>query len=117
MSVLVVAEHIRGQIRDVTKELVTAAGDLGGPVAVALIARDPGALQSQVELEGVDEIVRVQVEPDEFENDVYQAALEALIAERQPRAVLAGFTVNSMGFAPAVAVKLGLGYASDVFAL
>ena len=50
--------------------------------------------------------------PEEFENDVYQAALEALIAERKPDAVLLGFTVNSMGFAPAVAAKLGLGFAS-----
>jgi electron transfer flavoprotein alpha subunit len=59
----------------------------------------------------------VPVEQEEFENDVYQAALESLLAERKPDAVLLGFTVNSMGYAGAVAAKLGLGFASDVFAI
>ena len=67
--------------------------------------------------DGVDEVVHVPVERDEFENDVYQAALESLLAEREPEVVLLGFTVNSMGYAGAVAAKLGLGFASDVFAV
>ena len=112
---LVVAEHLQGKVRDVTRELVTAARELGGPVAVAVIARDPSRFD--VDLEGVDEIVSVHVDQEEFENDVYQEALEALIAERQPDAVLLGFTVNSMGYGPAVAAKLGLGFASDVHGL
>lgn len=116
-GVLVVAEHLRGQVRPVTLELVTAAKDVGGPVTVGVIAKDPSALTGQVDVQGVDEIATVAVEAEEFENDVYQAALEAVIAERQPDAVLLGFTVNSMDFAPAVATKLGLGYASDVFAV
>jgi electron transfer flavoprotein alpha subunit len=113
MSVLVVAEHLQGRVRDVTFELVTAARALGGPVTVAVIG--PDALD--VNREGVDEIVHVRAEQAEFENDVYQHALEALIEERQPQAVLLGFTVNSMGYAAAVAAKLGLGFASDVFAV
>ena len=35
MSVLVVAEHLRGQVRDVTRELITAGRELG-PVTVAV---------------------------------------------------------------------------------
>jgi electron transfer flavoprotein alpha subunit len=115
LSVLVVAEQLRGRLRDVTRELVTAAQELDGPVALAVIGREPARFDAG--LAGVDEIVQVDVEPDEFENDVYQAAVETLIRERRPRVVLAGFTVNSMGFAAAVAVKLGLGFASDVHAL
>jgi electron transfer flavoprotein alpha subunit len=112
---LIVAEHLRGAVRDVTGELVTAARQLGNPVALAVIARDPSRLD--VTFEGVDEIVAVSVEQEEFENDVYQHALEALIAERQPGVVLLGFTVNSMGYGPAVAAKLDLGFASDVHGL
>jgi electron transfer flavoprotein alpha subunit len=115
MSVLVVAEHLRGQVRDVTFELIAAGRELGGPLAVAVIGADPGALD--VNRAGVDEVVHVQVEQAEFENDVYQHALEALIAERRPRVILLGFTVNSLGYGPAVATKLGLGFASDVFAV
>ena len=113
MSVLVIAEHLQGEVRDVTYELVTAARALGGPVTVAVIAPEP----LDVNREGVDEIVHVSVEQAEFENDVYQRALERLIEEREPQAVLLGFTVNSMGYAAAVAAKLGLGFASDVFAV
>jgi electron transfer flavoprotein alpha subunit len=115
MSVLVVAEQLQGRVRDVTYELVTAARALGGPVAVAAIGSDPALLD--VNRVGVDEVVHVRVEQREFENDVYQAALERLIAERRPDVVLLGFTVNSMGYAAAVAAKLGLGFASDVFAV
>ncbi|NUR75747.1 MAG: electron transfer flavoprotein subunit alpha/FixB family protein [Thermoleophilia bacterium] len=112
MSVLVVAEQLQGRVRDVTYELVSAAQGLDGPVTVAVIGGAP-----EIDRAGVDEVVHVQVAQAEFENDVYQAALERLIAERSPRVVLLGFTDNSMGYGPAVATKLGLGFASDVFAV
>jgi electron transfer flavoprotein alpha subunit len=115
VSVLVVAEQLRGQLRDVTRELVTAAQELEGPVALAVIAHEPARIDAGIA--GVDEIVQVDAEANEFENDVYQQAVEALIRERRPSVVLAGFTVNSMGYAAAVAVKLGLGFASDVHAV
>jgi electron transfer flavoprotein alpha subunit len=114
---LVIAEHLRGRLRDVTRELVTAARDLPRPVCVAIIAADPGPLADEADLQGVEEIVSVRAGGDEFENDVYREALEALLAGRQPEVVLTGFTVNSMGYAPAVAAKLALGFASDVFAV
>jgi electron transfer flavoprotein alpha subunit len=117
MSVLVVAEHMRGEMKESTLELITAARELGGPVAVAVIAKDPSALVSAVDVDGVDEVIAVPVEQDEFENDVYQRAVEALIGERRPRVTLLGFTVASMGYGAAVATKLGLGFASDVFAV
>jgi electron transfer flavoprotein alpha subunit len=115
VSVLVVAEQVRGQVRDVTYELVSAGKQLGGPVAVAAIGPDPGAFD--LKRAGVDEIVNVKVEAAEFESDVYQQVVEKLIADRKPDVVLVGFTVSSIGYAPAVAAKLGLGFASDVFSV
>jgi electron transfer flavoprotein alpha subunit len=117
MSVLVVAEHLRGEVRPVTLELVSAAKELGGPVAVAVIGNDPGSLADAVNVEGVDEVLAVAVAHEEFENDVYQQALEQVLSERDFDVVLLGFTVNSMGYGPAVATKLGLGFASDVFSI
>lgn len=113
MSVLVIAEHIRGQVREVTRELITAGRELG-PVTVAVIGQDPASLVDAVDIDGVAEVVTVTIGGAEFENDAYQAAVEALIADRKPRVTLLGFTVNSMGYGPAAAVKLGLGFASDV---
>ena len=117
MTVLIVAEHLRGQVRPITFELVSAAKELGEETAVALIAKDPAAIADQVDVEGVKEIVSVKVEQEEFENDVYCQTVEQLISDRSPDVVLVGFTVNGMGYAPALAAKLGIGFASDVFAL
>jgi electron transfer flavoprotein alpha subunit len=117
MSVLIIAEHLRGQVRPITLELVSAAKALGEETAVAVIAKDPAAIADQVDVEGVNEIVSVKVDQDEFENDVYREAVEQLISDRSPDVVLVGFTINSMGFAPALAAKLGIGFASDVFGL
>jgi electron transfer flavoprotein alpha subunit len=83
----------------------------GGPVTVAAIGADGlGAA-------GVDEIVTVATPTEHFEAHVHAAALEALIEQQQPSVVLVGHTIDSLGFGPAVAVKLGLGFASDVTAL
>ena len=52
-----------------------------------------------------------------FEAHVHADALEALIEQESPALVLLGHTIDSLGFGPAVAAKLGLGFASDVTAL
>jgi electron transfer flavoprotein alpha subunit len=117
LSVLIVAEQLRGELRPITLELITAARSLEGPVAVALIAQDPSALADAVNVAGVDEILSAKVDQPEFENDVYQQAVEQLIRDRDPQVVLMGFSINSMGYGPALAAKLGTGFASDVFAV
>ena len=117
MKALVVAEHVRGELRPITLELISAARSLGGRVEVAVIAADPSSYTDAVNVEGVDEILAVRVDRDEFENDVYQQVVEQLTAERSPDVVLLGFTVSSMGYGPALAAKLGTGFASDVFAV
>ena len=117
MSVLIVAEHRRGKVRPITLEMVSAAKELGDETVLALIAKDPAAMADQVDVEGVDEIVSVRVEQEHFENDVYREAVEQLVSARSPGVVLVGFSIDSMGFAPALAAKLGLSFASDVFAL
>src|SRR4029079_1392783 len=78
-GILVIAEHLRGQVRPVTLELVSVAKELGDETAVAVIANDPASLADQVDVDGVAEIVSVKVDQDEFENDVYREAVEQLI--------------------------------------
>src|SRR6185312_16181385 len=69
MSVLIIAEHLHGQVRPITLELVSAAKALDDETALAVIAKDPAAIADQVDVEGVNEIVSVKVDQDEFEND------------------------------------------------
>jgi len=117
-GVLVVAEARRGELRDITLELIGAGGVIaeaaGGRLAVAVIASDAGLHADRVRCEGVDEVLAVTSPGEHFEAHFVAHALETLIEQEQPSVVLTGFTIDSMGFAPAVAARLGLGFASDV---
>jgi electron transfer flavoprotein alpha subunit len=117
-GVIVVAETRRGELRPVTLELIGAARALSeqgaGPVAVALIGADAEAHARQVALVGVQDVLLVPTPAPQFEAHVTQAALEALVQRRSPSVVLAGHTIDSLGFAPALAARAGLGFASNV---
>ena len=120
-GILVVAEARRGELREVSFELVGAAlalkPEAGGPLAVALIDAAAPALAPALAVDGVDEVLTVAAPLANFEAHVWGRALAALIEARQPALVLVGHTIDSMGFAPAVAARAGLGFASDVVAL
>jgi electron transfer flavoprotein alpha subunit len=114
---IVIAEHLRGGVRDVTAELVTAAGALGEPVAVAVLGSAAAALADAVDLVGVAEILTVDVPSDGMDGDLWRRAIAALIAARSPRTVLVAHSADGMAFAPAVAAAGGHGFASDVVSL
>ena len=120
-GILVVAEARRGELRDVSLELIGAARTVkdaaGGRLAVAVVAADPGEHAQALALDGVDEVLTVTSPAPHFEAHVAQRALEALVESERPALVLAGHTIDSLGFAPAVAVSADLGFASDVVAL
>jgi len=119
-GILIIAEQRRGELRPGTLELVTAAQGVrrsGQKVAVALIAESPQALVPAVSVAGVDEIVTVKVAVREFDPDVIEAAVQALIEARQPSLVLLSHSIDAFGYAAAVAARHGYGFASDVFGL
>jgi electron transfer flavoprotein alpha subunit len=120
-GILVVAETRRGELRDVSLELVSATraalDGAAGRVTVAAIGADADRFASELAADGVDEVVTVSAPMEHFEAHVWQRALESLIGSERPALVLLGHTVDSLGYAPAVAARLGLGFASDVTAI
>ena len=121
-GILILAEHRRGVLRDATLEAIGAAGELkaalGGPLTVLVIAADPGSFVGAVSLGAVDEVITVtRPDAETFEPHVYEAVLKAVIAARAPSLVVMPHSVDSFALAPAVAVSLGLGFATDVFGL
>jgi electron transfer flavoprotein alpha subunit len=117
-GILVIAEQRRGELRPVSLELVSAAQGLRGsgePVEVALLAPDPGRLIGALSIAGVDEIVTVQTAAAEFDPDTFESAIGALISARCPSVVLVAHSVDSFGYAAALAARQGLGFATDVF--
>jgi electron transfer flavoprotein alpha subunit len=118
-GILVVAEHRQGELRAATLELVTAAQALRrGPddaVTAVVVAADPDRYVASLSVAGLDEIVTARVAAPEFDPDSYAAVVGALIAARQPRVVLLLHSVDSMGYAAALAAGTGVGFATDVF--
>ena len=116
-GILVMAESRRGELREVSLELIGAALTLkdqaGGRVAVAIAGADADEHAQALGVAGVDEVLTVAA-PENFEAHVHEGALETLIEQESPTVVLLGHTIDSLGYGPAVAAKLGLGFASDV---
>jgi electron transfer flavoprotein alpha subunit len=120
-GILIIAEHRRGELRPATLELVSAAQaakrNSTDTIAVALIADEPERFISNVSVAGVDEIVTVKIASRDFDPDAMEAALGALIAARKPALVLVPHSIDSFGYAAALAAKGGFGFATDVFKL
>jgi electron transfer flavoprotein alpha subunit len=120
-GILVIAEVRRGELREVTFELIGAAASLAadgaGQVRVAVVAPDPERLAQSLDCPGVDEILTVRSPLENFEAHLQAAAVSGLIRATAPAVVLAGHTIDSMGFAAAVAATHELGFATDVTAL
>ena len=115
-DVLAVADHRRGELRDVSFELIAAgrelAAETGGDLHVAVISGEVDRFAESLNTPAVDAIHTVDA-GEEFDHDTYAAATEALHADLDPTALLLPNSVNGLDYAPAVADSLGLPYASD----
>ena len=115
-GVLVVADPRRR----VTRELITAAASLRdqgcAPVRVAVLGR-AAAADTADWIGSVDEIIEVRVTREREEGMRSAAAVAAIVDETGPDVVLIGHTPDGIGFAPAVAAQMGLGFAPDVTAV
>lgn len=120
-DILIVSEQRRGILSPTVLEAIGAAKELaaakGGKVLVAVLAGTPSDFTPQLSLPGVDEIIEVALTTPEFQSDVFEETVLALIADRKPAVVLAPHSIDSLGYVPAIAVKGGFGLATDVFGL
>ncbi len=118
-GILVVTEHRKGELRPVSRELVGAATALkastGEPVLVAVIGADTSVYVEALKLEGVDEIITVASAGNDFDPDVYEASVRALIAARTPSLVLLPHSVDTLGYAAPLVVRDGHGFTTDVY--
>ena len=116
MTVLAIAEHRRGELRDVSFELATAGRDLAdatdGDLHLAVIGGAVEAFADRLDREGVD-VVHTIDEGEEFNHDVYVQAVEALYDEVEPDTLLMPNSVNGLDYAPAVANRLSLPLVTD----
>lgn len=117
-GVLVVAEVRRGELREVSLELLTLGAELSkagaGPLRALVVSDQPAGPAEALNVPGVEEVLTVTSPLPEFEAHLQAHAVSEAIGAVAPTLVLAGHTVDSMGFAAAVAAQLDLGFATDV---
>ncbi len=120
-DILVVAEHLEGQVKDITMELIGAAvslkSELDARLVVLVIGDAPELIAESIQCEGPDEIVVVRTDSGHFDPLVYENVVIEVGKELKPQVIMFGHTVNGMACAAAVAARLGSGFASDVFGL
>ncbi|RLA05720.1 MAG: electron transfer flavoprotein subunit alpha/FixB family protein [Gammaproteobacteria bacterium] len=120
-EILVIAEQRRGELIGASLECIAAAVELkqqgDQSVAVCIIAPSPEIFVEQLSAAGVDEIITIKSAQAEFQADEFESTLLSLIGQRQPALVLTAHSIDAWGYAPALAIKGGFGYASDVFAM
>ncbi|SDR34297.1 electron transfer flavoprotein subunit alpha/FixB family protein [Natronobacterium texcoconense] len=115
-DVLAVADHRRGELRDVSYEIVTAgrqlADETGGDLHLAVISGTVDEFAEKLDREGVDVVHTVDY-GEEFNHGVYTQSVTQLYDELAPQYVLTPNSVNGLDYAPAVANELGLSIVTD----
>jgi len=120
MTVLAITEHRRGELRDVSYEVITAgrelADELGGELHLGVISGDVDGFAEDLNRDGVDAIHTVEY-GEEFNHDVYAQAIPQLYEASGADVLLMPNTVNGLDYAPAVADDLDLPLVTDAIAL
>lgn len=120
-GILIVAEHTRGALADLSAEMIGAAltvkGRLGGPVRVLVAGERPDDFVTALDRPGVDEIVLAKTDKPHFDAAIEEEAVIAAALHFEPALILIAHSASGVAFASAVAVCLGSGFAADVFAM
>ena len=116
-EIIVVAEHRRGEMRDVTWEMLSKgrqlAETLGAELGVALLGKGVNSLAEALK----PNVHRVfLIEDDRLEaynSETYEKVLTQILTERKPILTLIGHTSQGMDFAPSLAAHLKMPLAPD----
>jgi electron transfer flavoprotein alpha subunit len=113
-EVLVLVDHLEGEIKKSTYELLTAARALGEPSAVVVgVAGTAGKLADGLKAHGAEKVYVAETHRDDFlspEVDV----LASLVEAKSPAAVLIGVSADGKEIAGRLAVRTGSAWLNDV---
>ena len=120
-EILVVAEHRRGEMREITWEMISKARQLArevaGEVQVTLLGKGVGRFAEELKSKA-DKVLLVEDDRlDHFTSEAYQKVLSGLLTEKRPFLTLMGHTGFGMDLAPSLAASLGMPLATDCIGL
>ena len=116
-EIIVVAEHRRGELRDVTWEMLSKGRDLtesiGGELSVALLGKDVKNMAEALKPK-VNRVLLIEDPRLEYYNsETYEKVLIQVLTERKPVLTMIGHTAQGMDFAPSLATHLKIPLATD----
>ncbi len=116
-EILVTAEHRRGELRDITWEMISKARQLGrlmeAEVSVVLLGREVGHLAEALKPRA-NRVLLIHDDSLEFYNsETYEKILAQLVSDRKPFLTMIGHTAIGIDFAPSLAARLGMPFATD----
>ncbi|MFZ3285433.1 MAG: electron transfer flavoprotein subunit alpha/FixB family protein [Telluria sp.] len=120
-GILVIAEHSRGVLADISSEMLGAACQLkekiGGPLRVLVVGQDLDAIAALLDLPGVDDILLADTGNAHFDAAATEEAAFQAALRQAPALIMIGHCASGMSYASALAVRIGSGFAADVFAI
>ena len=116
-KVLVIAEHLHGQLNAAVAKTVTAAAAIGGEVDVLVLAADPAAVAAQAaQIAGVSRVLTI-ANPANEHAIAQQLAPQIAQAAAGYSHVFGPSTTTGKDLMPAVAALLGVNQVSDLMAV
>ncbi|MEU5877934.1 electron transfer flavoprotein subunit alpha/FixB family protein [Spirillospora sp. NPDC047279] len=113
-EILVLVDHVDGEVKKVSLELLTAARRLGEPAAVWVGPGVEGAKDKLAEYGAAKVYVAADEELTSYVVAPKAALLAQLVGDKSPAAVLVSATAEGKEVAGRLAVKIGSGVLTDV---
>lgn len=120
-GILVLVEHLRGEVRDVTYEMLAKAGSLGAalkqPVS-AVVLEAPGGVTAGKVAGLCDNLIGIEdAGLKDFNAEAYQQVLGDIISSEKPSLVMMAHSALGVDLAPSLAAKTGMPLVSDVIGI
>ncbi|MFD0888123.1 electron transfer flavoprotein subunit alpha/FixB family protein, partial [Streptosporangium algeriense] len=113
-EILVLVEHVEGQVKKVTLELLTLARGLGAPSAVWAGPGYSAEAQARLAEHGAEKIyVADSADVSDYVVAPKAELLAQLVSERSPAAVLVAATAEAKEIAGRLAIKIDSGVLTD----
>ena len=109
-EVLVLVDHVEGEIKKATYELLTAARVLGEPSAVVV---GPAVSTKELAAHGAEKIYVAETDRDDFLTPQVDV-LAALVEAKSPAAVLIAVSADGKEIAGRLALRTGSAWLNDV---
>jgi electron transfer flavoprotein alpha subunit len=116
-EIIILAEHRRGEMRDVTWEMLSKARQLaesiGGEIAVALLGKGVSQLAEALKPKAHRVLLIEDDRLEVYNSETYEKVLTQVITERKPFLTLIAHTAMGMDIAPSLAAHLKMPLATD----